>query len=136
MIAEADLDASKYNVQSSQNAQQANTKNKMLVDEFNRGADAATKDRRLMAVQYGINTLASLHRDKLAYNAQSDYANAFDGQRNAYERFLNKDNQIVKSQDNPNAVINNNTGEVEIKDENKKKGGGYRKLKVLRRYGK
>ena len=136
MNAEAALDASKYNVQSSQNAQQTNAKNKMLVDEFNRGADAATKDRRLMAVQYGINTLASLHRDKLAYNAQSDYANAIDGQRNAYERFLNKDNQIVKGQDNPNAVVNNNTGEVEIKDEDKKRGGGYRKLKLLRRYGK
>ena len=102
---EAALDASKHNVSSQQKAEMTNIANDMYVDEFNRGADAASKDRKLNAVQYGINTLAQLHRDKLMYKASGDYANAIDGQRDALERF--------------NAV--------------NAKRGGYRQLKRLRK---
>jgi len=107
---DAALDASKFNVGSQERAAVENNSNKMYVDEFNRGADAATKDRKLNAVQYGINTLASLHRDKLAYKAQAEYADAIDGDRDALERF----NEIADA-----------------------KRGGYRKLNLMRkRYGK
>ena len=107
---DAALDASKFNVGSQERAAVENTSNKMYVDEFNRASDAATKDRKLNAVQYGINTLASLHRDKLAYKAQREYADAIDGERDALERF----NEIADA-----------------------KRGGYRKLNLMRkRYGK
>ena len=101
-------------------AANANTRNKMYVDEFNRSADAATSDRRLNAVQYGINTLASLHRDKLMYQASSDVTDAIDGTRGVMDRFNNRTNNIVPY------------NETTTSEENAKRGG-YRQLKNLRR---
>ena len=111
--ATAGLDASKFNVQSIAAADSANTRNKMYVDEFNRGSDAATKDRKLNAVQYGVNTLASLHRDKLMYKASGDVSDAIDGGRGALDRFNNRSNVTT-----PPATAQR---------------GGYRQLKNLRR---
>ncbi len=139
MNAEAALDASKFNVQSSQGAQETNAKNKMLIDEFNRGADAATKDRRLNAVQYGVNTLAQMHRDKLAYKAQDEFSHAIDGQRNAYERFLQENYDVTpkdKKTDNVETEVDDKSGKIKVKEDDKKRGG-YRRLKLMRRrYGK
>ncbi len=113
--AEAALDASKFNVSSQEKADMSNIKNKMYVDEFNRAADAATKDRKLNAVQYGLNTLVGLHRDKLEYQAADDYAKALDGTRGAYDRFFKKKNTKTTTTTTP------------------AKRGGYRQLMNLRR---
>ena len=127
--AEAALDASKFNVGSQERASMENTRNKMLVDEFNRGADAATKDRKLNAVQYGINTLATLHRDKMLGKASSDFSHAIDGQRDAYERWL-------KSKNIPTPPPETTTTTPLTEDTESARKGGYRKLKLMRRYGK
>ncbi len=120
--ANAELDASKFNVGSQERAANANIRNSMYTDEFNRGADASTKDRRLNAVQYGINTLASLHRDKLMYKASGDVSDAIDGGRGALDRFNNRSNSILP--------YNETTTTTE---ETTAKRGGYRQLKNLRR---
>ena len=104
--AESALDASKFNVSAADKADMANIRNAMYIDEFNRGADAATKDRRLNAVQYGINTLATLYRDKLTRGASDNLALAIDGQRGALDRFYEEQNA---------------------------KRGGYRRFELLRR---
>ena len=123
---DAALDASKFNVGSQERAAVENTSNKMYVDEFNSSSDAATKDRKLNAVQYGINALASMHRDKLSYDAQSDYSHAIDGQRNSYERFLEEKYGLTEK-----------TTTTEKETEETAKRGGYRKLNLMRkRYGK
>ena len=41
--------ASEFNIKNQQAADAANIQSSMHVDEFNRAADAATKDRQLMA---------------------------------------------------------------------------------------
>ena len=64
-----------------------NIKNRMYVDEFNRAADAATKDRRLMAVQNAVQSLASMNRDRMMYKAQRNMATAISGQTGVNERF-------------------------------------------------
>jgi hypothetical protein len=120
--ANAALDASKFNVQSQEKAASNNTRNKMYVDEFNRSADAATGDRRLNAVQYGINTLASLHRDKLMYQASADVTRAIDGQRGTMPRF---NNGILP--------FNETTTTTTTPEETTAQRGGYRQLKNLRR---
>jgi len=131
---DAALDASKFNVGSQERAAVENTSNKMYVDEFNRASDAATKDRKLNAVQYGINTLASLHRDKLAYKAQKEYADAIDGERDALERFLEDNDRLsIKYGQKPTPTEE----ETEETVEESAKRGGYRKLNLMRkRYGK
>ena len=127
---DAALDASKFNVGSQERAAVENTSNKMYVDEFNSSSDAATKDRKLNAVQYGINALASMHRDKLSYDAQSDYSHAIDGQRNAYERFLEEKYGLTEK-----TTTTEEKPEEEIEESAKR--GGYRKLNLMRkRYGK
>lgn len=120
--ANAAMDASKFNVGSQERASAANTRNKMYVDEFNRGADASTKDRKLNAVQYGINTLASLHRDKMMGKASQDFSDAVDGGRGALERFNNRSNTTTTTTTTP--------------PEETAERGGYRKLKLTRKYGK
>jgi len=120
--ANAAMDASKFNVGSQERAANANIKNSMYTDEFNRGADASTKDRRLNAVQYGINTLASLHRDKLMYKASGDVSDAIDGGRGSLDRFNNRSNNILP--------YNKKTTTTE---ETTAKRGGYRQLKNLRK---
>tara|TARA_R110002073_G_scaffold120781_2_gene262970 strand:+ start:246 stop:2174 length:1929 start_codon:yes stop_codon:yes gene_type:complete len=126
--AEAALNASKFNVTSQEAAESANIRNNMYVDEYNSAADAATKDRRLNAVQYGVNTLAQLHRDKLTSQASDNLASAVDGQRGALDRFFkNKNNQTTSSSSETTTTTTMPTPA---------KRGGYRKIKQLRRYGK
>ena len=148
--AEAALDASKFNVGSEERASKVNTRNKMYVDEFNRGADAATSDRKLNAVQYGINTLATLHRDNLTYKASQDYADAIDGQRGTLDRRYNTNssNKSSSSSYNKTKTTTNADGTVTIvkydKEGNvipnappvKEQRGGYRQLNLMRNYGK
>ena len=152
--ATAALDASKFNVTAQQDASKANIRNEMYVDEFNRSADAATKDRRLNAVQYGINTLANLHRDKLMYRASADVTDAIDGQRGAIDRFNNRTNNILpynettttNTQRNSSILLGedaimegsiNASGDKIMKDGQwvpiSAKRGGYRRIKNLRR---
>jgi len=156
--ATAALDASKFNVTAQQDASKSNIRNEMYVDEFNRSADAATKDRRLNAVQYGINTLASLHRDKLMYKASADVTDAIDGQRGAIDRFNNRTNNIIpynettttNNQRNSSILLGDAAGDAAIMEGSvnssgdkiikngewvpiKAKRGGYRRIKNLRR---
>ena len=114
---EAALDASKHNVLAQEKADMQNIRNSMYTDEFNRGADAATKDRKLSAVQYGINALATLHRDKLAKSASDNLAHAVDGQRGALDRFFQTQNTEETTTTTPAPA----------------KRGGYRRIKNLRR---
>ena len=129
---QAALDASKFNVSSQQRASEFNTKNKMYVDEFNRAADAATKDRKLNAVQYGINTASTLYRDKLRANAQANLTRAIDGQRGVMDRFNNVED-MLKNMSTTTTTTTTNTTEP---TENKRGGMRYRKYKRLRKYGK
>tara|TARA_Y100001937_G_scaffold18647_1_gene25723 strand:+ start:16243 stop:17919 length:1677 start_codon:yes stop_codon:yes gene_type:complete len=127
---QAALDASKFNVSSQQKAEVENTRNKMYVDEFNRAADAATKDRKLMAVQYGIDTLATLHRDRKMNEAQDNLTAAIDGQRGTMQRFL----------DAQAGITNNSTTtgtEESTETTTTARRGGYRSMKKKRnKYGK
>ncbi len=58
----------------------------MSVDEFRAGADAATKDRRLMGVDSAVSNLAQMRRDSLQYDAQERLAQAISGQTGVYNR--------------------------------------------------
>lgn len=121
---EAALDASKFNVGSQERAQSENTRNKMYTDEFNRGADAATKDRKLNAVQYGVNTLASLHRDKLMYKASGDYTRAIDGTRGVMPRFYDPNSTTTTSSSSTTTTTPEQTVPA--------KRGGYRQMNLIR----
>jgi len=131
--AEAALNASKFNVTSQEAAQSANIRNQMYVDEFNTAADAATKDRKLNAMQYSINTLAQLHRDHLARQASDNVAKAIDGQRGTLDRFYG--NTTYEETTTSNSTDENSNNTETIIPTNSKRGG-YRKFKRLRRYGK
>ena len=129
---EAALEASKFNVEAQETADSNNIRNNMYVDEFNRGADAATSDRRLNAVQYGINTLASLHRDKLTFQASDDVTRAIAGQTGVMERF----NAMQNLNNQYNTSTTKNTEEVVPPPPTTAKYGGYKNLKLTRKYGK
>ena len=117
--AEAQLDASKFNVQSQEAASSSNIRNKMYVDEYNSAADAATKDRKLMAVQYGLNTLVQLNRDKQTKAAADNLAKAVDGQRGALDRFFAQNTTTTTNTTNPNVT--------------ESKRGGWRQMKLKRK---
>ncbi len=68
--------ASTTNVGNQLTASNINAKNKMYVDEFNRGADAATFDRKLNAVQTMATNLGTLRGDNLRYEADKNVAKA------------------------------------------------------------
>lgn len=70
------LAASQQNAANQLAASKANAKNKMYVDEFNRGADAATFDRKLNAVQTMATNLGTLRGDQLRYKADMNTAKA------------------------------------------------------------
>ena len=70
----------------SQNTRQ-NIANRMHVNEFNKAADAATKDRKLMAVQNAVQSIAGMGSDYLQYKAQDDLARAIGGQTNVLDNF-------------------------------------------------
>ena len=80
------LSASSTNADLMQKKRTQDIANKMYVDEFNAGAIAATKDRRLMAVDNAVKGLAQLHSDKLQYAAQERVAQAISGQTGVYNR--------------------------------------------------
>jgi len=123
------FNASKINATNFMNAEKENARNNMLVDEFNRGADATTKDRKLAAVQYGINALASLHRDKQMKDASDNVASAISGQTGVLERWQRSG---VDMQGNPLMnIINQNTKAASSSVPAKQ--GGYRRLKLIRR---
>ena len=132
---QAALDASKFNVSSQQRASEFNTKNKMYVDEFNRAADAATKDRKLNAVQYGINTASTLYRDKLRADAQANLTRAIDGQRGVMDRFNNPYTEELLNTNTTTTTTESSSTSTEPK-ESKRGGMRYRKYKRLRKYGK
>jgi len=132
------LNASTSNANRFQDAEARNAHNKMTVDEFNRGADAATKDRKLAALDSMAKTIAGVNRDRLAYNAQERMAKAISGRTGVYDRergiwisdldnansdIITEETQTTKSTKKKNTV-NNTTA---------KRGGYYQKMK---RYGK
>jgi len=90
------LRASTQNANSIQAASKYNADNKRYVDDFNSAADAATKDRRLMALDTGVKNLAQMRRDKLQYEAQERLASAVSGQSGVYNRELLKKDSLFK----------------------------------------
>ena len=80
------LSASSTNAGNILAANTTNVRNDMYVDEFNTAADAATKDRRLMAVDSLAKGLVQMRGDTLAYQAQDAYSRAVSGQSGTYER--------------------------------------------------
>ena len=69
-----------------------NIKNYLAADEFNRAADAATKDRKLGALQAGVQGFAGVMGDILKYKASREHAQAISGDSGVYER--NKQKQL------------------------------------------
>ena len=67
--------------------QSDNIKNDMVVDEFNRAADAATKDRKLEAVNNAVQTIAGINRDRLMRRANDRMALAVEGTTGVLDRF-------------------------------------------------
>lgn len=144
------LNASQANAQSQQRASIENAKNKMTVDEFNAAAKAATKDRRLMAVDNAVKGIASMRKDKLAYDAQERMARAISGQTGVYNREAYSEDLIAAGynvgDDDYNSLMTEfnkrNKPVIPPKKEKEKKEeestlarmGGYKKK--MRRYGK
>ena len=64
-----------------------NIKNNMIVDEFNRAADAATTDRKIEAVQNAMTALAGMNRDRLQYEASKNLTIATAGETGVMSRF-------------------------------------------------
>jgi hypothetical protein len=62
-------DTSTTNATNILDASKVSAKNAMYADEFNKGADAATFDRKLDATQYATSALADIYKTKLKYNA-------------------------------------------------------------------
>jgi len=82
------MDASKTNAGNILNANNANVSNRMAVNEFNVGADAATFDRKLNAVETAAANINQMHRDKLQYASNERIARAQSGKTGVYEREL------------------------------------------------
>ena len=80
------MDASKTNIVNQQDVNKFNSTMGAKVDEFNRGADAATKDRRLNALDSAVKTVAGMNKDRLQYNAQERLAQAISGNTGVYDR--------------------------------------------------
>ena len=69
-----------------QQARLNNIKNSMYTDEFNRSADAAVEDRKLMALDNAFKSMATMNTDRLKYDAQERLAQAISGQTGVYTR--------------------------------------------------
>jgi len=80
------LSASTTNASNYLDADKTNAKNAMYVDEFNSAADAATFDRKLDAVQSGVQGVAGMWNDQQNRNTQERIAFAEAGNRGTYER--------------------------------------------------
>ena len=138
--------ASQSNRDAQQRASIQNVANKMTIDEFNRSADAATKDRRLMAVDNAVKGIASMRTDKLAYEAQERMAKAISGQTGVYDREAYGQDLLAAGYDVNSAEYNQLMKNYNLRNKPpvppKKKDdettlarmGGYRKK--IRRYGK
>ncbi|MAN62443.1 MAG: hypothetical protein CMI60_10915 [Parvibaculum sp.] len=70
-----------------QGAQKQNIANSMQVNQFNKAADAATKDRKLMAAQNAVQSIAGMGADYLQYKAQDDLSRAIAGQTPILDNF-------------------------------------------------
>lgn len=57
-----------------------NIKNSMYTDEFNRAADAAVEDKKLMALDNAFKSMGTMNTDRLKYNAQERLGDAISGQ--------------------------------------------------------
>ena len=69
-----------------QQARLNNIKNAMYTDEFNRSADAAVEDRKLMALDNAFKSMATMNTDRLKYGAQERLARAISGGTGVYTR--------------------------------------------------
>ena len=69
-----------------QQARLNNIKNAMYTDEFNRSADAAVEDRKLMALDNAFKSMATMNTDRLKYDAQERLAQAISGGTGVYTR--------------------------------------------------
>ena len=90
------LRASQANAANILSANTSNVKNDMYVDEFNSAADAATKDRRLMALDSLAKGLVTMRGDSLRYKADDEYSRAISGKTGTYER--QKQKQLAREQ--------------------------------------
>lgn len=63
-----------------------NIKNTMFADEFNRAADAAVEDRKLMALDNAFKALGTMNTDRLQYLAQERLGRAIEGQTGVLTR--------------------------------------------------
>tara|TARA_R100000988_G_scaffold33410_1_gene16820 strand:+ start:242 stop:2260 length:2019 start_codon:yes stop_codon:yes gene_type:complete len=79
------LKASLYNASSIERSDTANVRNKMYVNEFNAAADAATKDRRLMAVDTAVKGYMQMRNDDKMYASGERLARTISGRTGAYE---------------------------------------------------
>ena len=77
-----------------------NVKNRMYVNEFNTGARAATKDRRLSGLDTLTKNFAGINKDLLAYQSQKELASAVAGNTGVNERFWEIEAAFKKA--NPN----------------------------------
>jgi|TARA_R110002074_G_scaffold86674_4_gene191317 hypothetical protein len=82
------MDASKTNASNILTASNANVSNAMRAEEFNRGADAATFDRKLNAVETSAANINQIYRDKAQYASNERVAKAQSGKTGVYEREL------------------------------------------------
>ena len=83
-----------------QKAAMQNIKNRMYVNEFNTGARAATKDRKLSGLDTMAKNVAGMTKDLLAYKSQQDLARAVAGNTGVNERFWEIEAAFRKA--NPN----------------------------------
>jgi len=83
-----------------QKAAMQNVKNRMYVNEFNTGARAATKDRKLSGLDTMAKNVAGMTKDLLAYKSQQDLARAVAGNTGVNERFWEIETAFRKA--NPN----------------------------------
>jgi hypothetical protein len=79
-----------------QRSSMQNISNAMAVDEFNAGADAATKDRKLEALSAMTSNIAGMNRDRLMYKAENVKTTAISGDTGVAHR-LNLRLQAAKS---------------------------------------
>jgi len=81
------LEASTVNAKAQLAADQENLKNKMYVDEFNRGADAATFDRKLNALDTMVGGAMEMQMAREKNRTDLEIAHVMDGNRDALERY-------------------------------------------------
>ena len=69
-------------------ADNINAKNTMYVNEFNKGADAATFDRKLDATQFATSALADIYKTRLKYDANQLESESISGDSGIADRKL------------------------------------------------